>query len=88
MGTAGHIGNHAARPNRIERAPDEGALQGRELRNVTGLLPPPGFGSAAERSQACARCVHENALERLRLGLPEFTSVADPNDELARGRSR
>ena len=63
---AGHVGDHAAGPDRVDGRVEQLALHGGELGHVVGGLAPPGFGTAAQRAEAGARDVGQHAVERAR----------------------
>ena len=64
---AGHVGHHAAGPDRVDGRVEQLALQAGQFGYVGGGLAPPGFGAAAQRPEAGARDVRQDAVERARL---------------------
>ena len=62
MRRARHVRDDAARGEGAERRVEQFALQGRERGYVGGLLAPARFGAPAERAEARARGIHEDAV--------------------------
>ena len=63
---AGHVGHHTAGPDRVDRRVEQLALQAGQFGHVSGGLAPPGFGAAAQRSEAGARDIGQDTVERTR----------------------
>jgi hypothetical protein len=63
---AGHVGDDPARPGRVQRRPEQVALQVDERPDVRGLAAPAGLGPAAQCPETGARRVDEHPVERAR----------------------
>src|SRR4029077_1023993 len=70
-------------PDRVDGRIEQVALQGGEPGQVGGILAPPGFGPAAQRAQAGARDIGQDAVERGRR--PWYLPPVDGYDAVVPG---
>ena len=65
-GRAGGVGDHSPGPDAVQRADQQGPLQGDEGLEVLGTATPPALRPATQRPETGARGVHEHPVEGVR----------------------